>query len=482
MDGVHLLGAFVGVDEEGGRGEPGAGHEEDAQNGDGKGAQPGAALGAGGGRGHGGGRRFGQRFRGRVRGCSGRRFRARRPLVTGRFGDRRFGRCPFGSCPFGGRPFGSRPFGGRPFGSRPFGGRPFGSRRAREPYRPRVLRELPQPRDVLRPGPRRAHGGLRHRPPLCDRLQHGPDILRVGAQLGILHQQPHDQRPQRPRLFRLGRIGGEDRGERGLQGRTAEGRPALHGGVQEHAQRPQVGGGAGAAAGHPLGRDELQGADELAADGEGFLALDVGDAEVGEDHAAVGAQQHVGRLDVAVDDADGVRGAQGTEDGDADAGGLRGLHRAALEDLVQGLAAHQLHDDPGQSVLHDDVMDRDGGRMVDASRGAGLAVEAVGGPLMARVLRVAGQPRLFDGDFTVHQLVECPPDGAHTAGADALDQAVTPADHTPLGAGAAPVATHAPCLPCGAGRWPVQSLPMSRFAMVARATSRPRSVKSPLPG
>ena len=154
------------------------------------------------------------------------------------------------------------------------------------------------------------------------------------------------------------------------------------------------------------------------------------------------AEQYVGGLDVAVDDADGVRGAQGAEDGEADAGGLGRLQRAAPEGLVQGLAADQLHDDPGQRVLDDDVMDGDGGRMLDAGGGAGLTVEPVGGPLMGRVLRVAGQPRLFDGDFTVHQLVVRPPDGAHAAGADALDQPVTPADHTPLVAGAAPVVGH----------------------------------------
>ncbi len=99
------------------------------------------------------------------------------------------------------------------------------------------------------------------------------------------------------------------------------------------------------------------------------------------------AEQHVGGFHVPVDDPDGVRGAQRTDHGEADAGGLGGLEGTALEHLVQGLAAHQLHDDPGQSVLDDDIVDGDGGGMVDARGGPRLPMETVGDPLVGGVLR-----------------------------------------------------------------------------------------------
>ncbi|SCF64325.1 hypothetical protein GA0115256_10882 [Streptomyces sp. DconLS] len=93
-----------------------------------------------------------------------------------------------------------------------------------------------------------------------------------------------------------------------------------------------------------------------------------------------------------MDDADGVRGAQGAEDGEADARGLGGRQRPAAQRLAQGLALHQLHHDPGDARLGDDVVHRDGGRMPYPGRGAGLPVQPVGEPpaLLVRD-RIAGQ-------------------------------------------------------------------------------------------
>lgn len=172
------------------------------------------------------------------------------------------------------------------------------------------------------------------------------------------------------------------------------------------------------------------------------------------------AEQDVRRFDVPVDDADRVRGTQGAEDGEADARGLRGRQRAAPQQLLEGLAADQLHDDPGQYVeagrpdhrvgalavrlLGDHVVDGDGRGVVDAGGRAGLTVEAVGGPAVRLVTGFAGQPGFLDGDFTVDELVVRPPDRAHAAGADALQQPVPAADGPPLGARGVPVVAHAP--------------------------------------
>jgi hypothetical protein len=242
----------------------------------------------------------------------------------------------------------------------------------------------------------------------------------------------------------------------------------------------------------------------------------MGDAEVGDDDAPVRTEQHMGRLHVPVHDADGVRGAQGTEHGEADPGGFGHVDRAAPEPGLQGLAGHQLHDDPRESVqrlgrvelvgaygarafvpllgLHDHVVDGDGSGMIDAGGGPGLAVEPVGGPPVTLVVRVARQPGLSHGDLTLRELVAGPPDGARPTGADALDQPVTPADQPAPGVvRPAPVVAHDPSVPreagpCRRGSFPGaldrrdQVLSMSRFVIAALATSRPRTVKSPLPG
>lgn len=128
---------------------------------------------------------------------------------------------------------------------------------------------------------------------------------------------------------------------------------------------------------------------------------------------------------------------------------------------MEGLAGDPLHDDPGQSVgpglLDDHVVDADGGGVVDAGGGPGLVVEAVGGPAVRLVARVAGQPRPPDGDVPPGGLVETAPDGARRAGADAPQQPVALTDQP------SPV-RH-------------QSVSTSQLAITVRAISRPSSAK-----
>jgi hypothetical protein len=122
----------------------------------------------------------------------------------------------------------------------------------------------------------------------------------------------------------------------------------------------------------------------------------MGDAEAGEHDTAVRAEQDVGGLHVAMHDAEGVGGAQRAEDGEGDPRGLGRFERAAPEHFVQRLTADQLHDDPRQSVLDDDVVDGDGAGMVDVGGGPGLAVEPVGGSLVALVLGIPCEPGRFE--------------------------------------------------------------------------------------
>ncbi len=383
-------------------------------------------------------------------------------MASGGCGDGYGGGCP-GGCGFGG------------------GKRCRLRCRGRYGLLPRCRSHLP-PRGRLRPGepfrtPGRALGGGLLRGRSRHRLQFLRHLLGVRPLFGVRRQQSADQRPERSGPSRFGRLGGEDRGGRVLGGGPPERGRALHGGVQQHAQGPQVGRGPGDAARQPLGGDERGRTGQLpvvrAVVRGRLVTLGGGDAEVGEDDSAVLGDQHVGRPHVPVHDAHGVRGAQGAEEGEADSGGFTRLDRAAPERLVQGLAGQQLHDDPRESVqqlrrvefvgalrarafvrllgLHDDVEDGDGGGMVDPGCGAGLAMEPVGRPPVALVLRVAGQPWLSDGDFTPFELVVGPPYGAGGAGADALHQPVPPADQPALGGvRPAPVVAHAPSVPCEA--------------------------------
>ena len=78
---------------------------------------------------------------------------------------------------------------------------------------------------------------------------------------------------------------------------------------RHHSQRVDVGAGVDDAIGHALlRRHVLRGADVGASAGEGPIRLQQGgDAEVGEQEMIFGSQQHIGGLDVPVDDAVAVR-------------------------------------------------------------------------------------------------------------------------------------------------------------------------------
>ncbi len=180
----------------------------------------------------------------------------------------------------------------------------------------------------------------------------------------------------------------------------------------------------------PLRRDVGGRAHEQARLGDGDVTLDRGYAEVGEHHA-VGGEQHVAGLDVPVQDAGGVGVPQRVEHADADLGGLHHRQRPALpHGLLQRPGAHQLHDDPGTSVLLDDVVDGDDARVAEPRGGPCLAQHAPVRDLLARLVEAEGQDQLLDRDVAVKEHVVGVPDHAHATTADRREQAVAPA-HQP---------------------------------------------------
>ncbi|CAM5728440.1 hypothetical protein STENM223S_00951 [Streptomyces tendae] len=227
-------------------------------------------------------------------------------------------------------------------------------------------------------------------------------------------------------LLHDGLHGGERRG-------AAERRHALHRGVEGRAERPQVGRGAGVVTADPFGRQVVDGPDDLAGAGDGRVAVYLRDAEVGEQHPAVPAEQHVAGLDVAVQDAGGVRGAQGAQHPQADAGGLARLDALLLLDRVgQRAALDQLHDDPRPAVVLQHVVHGDDGRVVDPRGGPRLRARACqqGGLFAVGDVERGGQ--FLDGDGPVQHLVVCAPHPAHATAPDGVAESVAARDERAL--------------------------------------------------
>ena len=80
------------------------------------------------------------------------------------------------------------------------------------------------------------------------------------------------------------------------------------------------------------------------------LGLEAGDAEVGQARAVV-RQQHVRRLQIAVDDAARVRVVQRREQPPEHGGGLGGRQRAGGDARAQVAALDQRHREPRDAVL-----------------------------------------------------------------------------------------------------------------------------------
>ncbi len=260
--------------------------------------------------------------------------------------------------------------------------------------------------------------------------QHGAGRLHVPAPARVLLQQPVEH---------AGQGAGPDRGRRRLLDDGAhrlervapvERRAALDGRVERHAEREQVARRAELGPDRPLGRDEVRRAEHHAGRGQLGVGRHAGDPEVGQHAAAVTADQHVGRLDVAVQHAGRVGDLERAEQRDADLGHRSRCERAVLDDhLGQAAGLQELHDDPRPAGLGDHVVDLDHGRVRQRGGGAGLAQR----PLVHRVAvgrRHAGrQDHFFDGDVAAQDRVGRPPDRAHAAVADRGAQRIAPADH-----------------------------------------------------
>ena len=181
-------------------------------------------------------------------------------------------------------------------------------------------------------------------------------------------------------------------GQRGVGVGLAEERdPPGEALVEDQPERVEVGAAVELAAADLLGRQVLGRAHHHVVARQvlagGVEAL--GDAEVGQQHAAVRGDEDVAGLDVAVDEAGVVGGVERRGDARADVDRqLRAQPRLHVEELAQALAVDQLHDDGLAAAVLEHVVDGDDVRVGQAGDGDGLAAEPLGDDGVGRQARL----------------------------------------------------------------------------------------------
>ena len=137
----------------------------------------------------------------------------------------------------------------------------------------------------------------------------------------------------------------------------------------------------------------------------------------------VGREQHVGRLEVAVHDAGGVRGVEAPAEPLRDLERALDRHRPAPDEVGQRLAAHVLHDDEGR-IADDEIEEARDVGMLDGGDRLRLGLEARAELGVGEQLRLEQLDRHAhaDGDVLGDE------DLAHAAGAERLDELVAAAD------------------------------------------------------
>ena len=157
------------------------------------------------------------------------------------------------------------------------------------------------------------------------------------------------------------------------------------------------------------------------------LLRQLGEPEVEHLRVPPGQDEDVVRLDVAVDDARGVRGAQRVCDLDRELEHPLGRRPSRGKLRLQRLALQVfLHDESHPRVVLANVVDGGDVRMVETRRGAGLALEP------HHAVRIDGELGRQDLDrhLPVEARVMGQPDLAHAALAELFENLVRPQPHS----------------------------------------------------
>ncbi len=129
--------------------------------------------------------------------------------------------------------------------------------------------------------------------------------------------------------------------------------------------------------------------------------------------------ENVGGLDVAMNDALGVRGVEAVGDVDGEGEEAFEVHGAAGDGVLEGLALEVLHRDEGLAVGVADFVDGADVGVVEGGGGFGFAAETFEG------LGIAGERfgEEFQSDETVEERVLGFVDDAHSAATESFDDA-----------------------------------------------------------
>jgi hypothetical protein len=147
---------------------------------------------------------------------------------------------------------------------------------------------------------------------------------------------------------------------------------------------------------------------------------DFGETEVENFGVAALGDENVRGLNVAMDDAFGVRGIQSVRDIDGEGKEIFGVERMAGDAVLERLAVEKFHGDEGLAVLLANVVNGADVRMIERGGGLGFALETGEGLRVARdVLR-----EKFQRDETAEARVLGFVDDTHAATTEFFDDAV----------------------------------------------------------
>ena len=152
----------------------------------------------------------------------------------------------------------------------------------------------------------------------------------------------------------------------------------------------------------------------------------LGEPEIEHLDRAVGADDHVGRLEVAVDDAARVRRDERVRDGDGNPERLVQPHPLAWNERIQALAADILHHDEVVPVGRLDLVNRDDVRVIEGGRRLRLLHETATAICVRH--QVSGQD--LDGHFAAQARVACAIHLAHAPSSDEGEDLVSAKSRT----------------------------------------------------
>ena len=244
-------------------------------------------------------------------------------------------------------------------------------------------------------------------------------ILLHGGQNDLLHADGNVgvQLTRRARLF-VDLLHRHRNGVVGAEGLFARGHF-----VHDHAEGIQIGAGIDRLCGCLLGRDIVHRAHRLIGHGHVFRIGQTRDTEVCHLDLPVPKQHNVLRLDVAVDDALGMRMLQSAQDLLGDADGLaQGKHALLVHILPKRDTLDALHHDILDIVAHRNVANRHDVRVAEHGDCAALVDDALD------CLRIVGNvvPQHFHGDRPMHDQIDRLENHSHAAHADHLGDLISP--------------------------------------------------------